>query len=73
MAESDQKLEIRAIAQYNEAARIAAEEKDNSSRDLFIGLLKVEEEHLDELEAQLHQIAEIGYERYLSTQTSKDE
>ena len=73
MAESDQKLEIRAIAQYNEAARIAAEEKDNSSRDLFIALLKVEEEHLDELEAQLHQIAEIGYERYLSTQTSKDE
>ena len=73
MAESDQKLEIRAIAQYNEAARIAAEEKDNSSRDLFIGLLKVEEEHLDQLEVELHQIAELGYERYLITQTSKFE
>jgi len=58
---------------YNEAARIAAEEKDNGSRDLFIKLLKDEEEHADWLETQLHQIAEIGYERYLTTQTSKGE
>jgi bacterioferritin len=73
MAESDLKLEIGAIALYNEAARIAAEEKDNGTRDLFIRLLKAEEEHLDELEIELHQIAELGYERYLTTQTSKGE
>jgi bacterioferritin len=71
MAESDHKAEVEAIALYNEAARIAAEEKDNGSRDLFIRLLKVEEEHLDELEIELHQIAELGYERYLTTQTSE--
>jgi bacterioferritin len=71
MAESDHKAEMEAIALYNEAARIAAEEKDNGSRDLFIRLLKVEEEHLDELEIELHQIAELGYERYLTTQTSE--
>jgi bacterioferritin len=71
MAESDHKAEIRAIALYNEAARIAAEEKDNGSRDLFIRQLKAEEEHLDELEIELHQIAEMGYERYLATQTSE--
>jgi bacterioferritin len=71
MAESDLKSEIEAIALYNEAARIAAEEKDNGSRDLFIRLLKAEEEHLDELEIELHQIAELGYERYLTTQTSE--
>jgi bacterioferritin len=71
MAESDLKDEIGAIALYNEAARIAAEEKDNGSRDLFIRLLKAEEEHLDELEIELHQIAELGYERYLTTQTSE--
>ena len=29
-------------------------------------LLKDEEEHVDWLEAQLHQIKEMGYERYLS-------
>jgi bacterioferritin len=73
MIESDLKLELGAVVMYNEAARIAAEEKDNGSRDLFIKLLKDEEEHADWLETQLHQIAEIGYERYLTTQTSKGE
>src|ERR1035438_7380743 len=71
MAESDLESEIEAIALYNEAARVAAEENDNGSRDLFIRLLKAEEEHMDELEIELHQIAELGYERYLTTQTSE--
>jgi len=73
MIENDLKLELGAVVMYNEAVRIAAEEKDNGSRDLFIKLLKDEEEHVDWLETQMHQIAEIGYERYLTTQTSKDE
>jgi bacterioferritin len=62
-----------AMTMYKEAARVAAEEKDNGSRDLFIRLLKEEEGHGDWLETQLHQIAELGYERYLTTQTSKGE
>jgi bacterioferritin len=73
MIETDLKLELGAVVLYNEAARIAADEKDNSSHDLFIKLLKDEEEHVDWLEAQLHQIAELGYERYLTTQTSEAE
>ena len=73
MIETDLKLELGAVVLYNEAARIATDEKDNSSRDLFIRLLKDEEEHVDWLEAQLHQIAELGYERYLTTQTSEAE
>ena len=73
MIESDLKLELGAVVMYNEAARIATEEKDHGTRDLFIKLLKDEEEHADWLETQLHQIAEIGYERYLTTQTSKGE
>ncbi|MGA2349153.1 MAG: bacterioferritin [Terracidiphilus sp.] len=73
MIESDLKLELGAIVMYNEAALISAEEKDNGSRDLFIKLLKDEEEHADWLETQLHQITELGYERYLITQTSKGE
>jgi bacterioferritin len=73
MIASDLKLELGAVEMYNESARIAAEEKDNGSRDLFIKLLKDEEEHADWLETQLHLIAELGYERYLSKQSSKDE
>ena len=73
MIHADLKLEVEAVAMYNESVRIATEEKDNGSRDLFVALLKDEEEHVDWLEAQSHQIAEIGYERYLTMQTSEEE
>jgi bacterioferritin len=73
MMESDLKAEIAAVAMYNESARIAAEEKDIGTRELFIKLLKDEEGHGDWLETQLHQIADLGLERYLSRQTSKGE
>jgi bacterioferritin len=66
--ESDLKLEIGAVALYNNAVRIARDEGDNASRELFERLLKDEEEHVDWLEAQVYQINEIGYERYLSQQ-----
>jgi bacterioferritin len=36
-------------------------------------LLKDEEDHVDWLEAQLHQIKELGYERYLSLQMGEFE
>jgi bacterioferritin len=53
---------------YNESAQIARDRADNASRELFERLLRDEEEHVDWLEAQLHQIEELGYERYLSQQ-----
>jgi bacterioferritin len=66
--QSDLKLEITAVALYNDAIRIATEEGDNASRELFERLLKDEEQHVDWLEAQVFLIQEIGYERYLSQQ-----
>jgi bacterioferritin len=66
--ESDLKLEIGAVGLYNRAVKIARDEGDNASRELFERLLKDEEAHVDWLEAQMHQIGEIGYERYLSQQ-----
>ena len=66
--ESDLQLELNAVAMYNASIQIARDEGDNASRELFERLLKDEESHVDWLEAQLHQIQEIGYERYLSQQ-----
>jgi bacterioferritin len=66
--EADLKLEENAVAMYNNAIRVARDQGDDQSRELFSKLLKDEEEHVDWLEAQLHQIKEIGYERYLSNQ-----
>ena len=73
MIEADLKLELGAVASYNEAIRISVENKDNGSRDLFVRLLKDEEGHVDWLEAQIHQINEIGYERYLINQSAREE
>ncbi len=69
---SDYALELGAVQMYNRAVEVARQEGDNASRELFERFLKDEEEHLDWLEAQLHQIAELGYERYLSAQIRKD-
>jgi bacterioferritin len=66
--ENDLKLELNAVTMYNNSVKVAREEGDNASRELFETLLKDEEEHVDWLEAQLYQIKEIGYERYLSQQ-----
>jgi bacterioferritin len=66
--ESDLKLEEKAVVMYNTAIKISREVGDDASRQLFTELLKDEEEHTDWLEAQLHQIKEMGYERYLSLQ-----
>jgi Ferritin-like domain len=52
---------------------IATTEGDNGSRDLLVQLLKDEEEHVDFLEAQVHQIKELGYERYLTMQMGDTE
>lgn len=68
MISSDLALEVSAVKQYNAAIQIATEQKDNGTRDLLVVLLKDEEDHVDWLEAQLHQIKELGYERYLSLQ-----
>lgn len=70
--EADLKLEIGAVEMYNNAIKIARDEGDNASRELFERLLKDEEEHVDWLEAQVHQIKELGYERYLSQQIREE-
>jgi bacterioferritin len=72
--EADLKLEHSAVEMYNTAIRVSRDAGDDTSRNLFTQLLKDEEDHVDWLEAQMHQIKEIGYERYLTMQMdgSKD-
>ena len=73
MIQSDLDLELSAVKAYNAAIQIAVAEKDNGSRDLLVILLKDEEDHVDWLEAQMHQIRELGYERYLTMQMGEFE
>jgi bacterioferritin len=71
--ENDLGLEYNAVAMYNRHVQLARDVGDNGSRELFQELLADEEGHVDWIEAQLHQIKEVGYDRYLSQQIRKKE
>jgi bacterioferritin len=65
---NDLQAEMTAVSGYNAAAKQAAELVDHGTRDLFESILTDEEAHLDWLEAQLDQIAQMGLQNYLSEQ-----
>ena len=66
--ENDRAAEADAIRAYNEGIRLAVEVGDNGTRELLETILKDEEEHVDWLEAQLDQIAQMGIQNYLVEQ-----
>ena len=65
---SDVALEEEAIPRLNDGIALCRDKGDNGTRHLLEEILVSEEEHLDWLEAQLHQIGEVGLQNYLSTQ-----
>ena len=68
MHENDRAAEEGAIKGYNESIQLAAEVGDNGTRDMLVGILKEEEDHIDNLEAQLDQISQMGIQNYLVEQ-----
>jgi bacterioferritin len=66
----DLEAEIDAVKGYNAGIKLAVEVGDNGTRELFESILKDEEEHVDWLEAQLDQIAQMGISDYLGEQLS---
>jgi len=71
--ENDLQVEYEAVPRLNKAINAAVEAGDNGSRDLFEKILVDEEHHVDFLEAQLHLIAEMGYENYVAQQIKGEE
>ena len=69
--ESDLAAEMGAVRAYNEAIHLADESGDAVTRTLLEGILKEEDDHVDWLEEQLDQIAQMGLPMYLSTQTEE--
>ena len=66
--ENDLALEQAAIQVLRPGIALCYEAGDHPSREILEAILAEEEEHVDWLETQLHQIGEIGYEQYLMLQ-----
>ena len=67
----DHEAEAGAVANYNAAIQQAGELGDHGTRDLLTTILKEEEVHIDWLEAQKDQIAQMGIQLYLSLQVKE--
>ncbi len=61
--------ELEVAKLLNDAIRVCDDKRDAGSRKILEDLLRdTEDDHIDWLEAQLHQIGEIGLELYLGEQ-----
>jgi len=67
----DLQVEKDAVARLNRGIALCRDKGDNGSRLLLEKILHEEEEHIDWLEAQLHQIAEMGLPQYLNVQVEE--
>jgi len=65
---NDWQAERDAIEAYNEGIRLAVDIGDNGTRELLESILVDEEDHIDWIEAQQDQIAQMGIENYLAHQ-----
>jgi bacterioferritin len=68
---NDLGLEEGALLVLKGGIKTCLEAGDNASRELLEHILVDEEEHVDWIETQLHQIKEIGVENYLAQQIHK--
>jgi bacterioferritin len=67
MLECDLKLEHKGHADLKKAIAYCESVADFVSRDLFVGIMESEEEHIDWLETQLSLIDKVGLQNYLQT------
>lgn len=66
--ELDLALELDAVERLNKGVALCVAKGDNGTRELLERILKEEEESVDWHEAQLHQVKDLGKERYLAEQ-----
>ncbi|SFC02093.1 bacterioferritin [Marinospirillum celere] len=72
MLQCDEALQLDMIKELRTAIALCEEEKDFVSRHLLEEILENEEEYLDWLETQQHQIGEMGIENYLQAAVAEE-
>jgi bacterioferritin len=64
----DLAVEMEAIPRLNDGIKLCRDNGDNGTEDLLTDILTSEEAHVDWLEAQLSQVAQMGEANYLAQQ-----
>jgi len=65
---ADAASERAAVDRYNASISVARDNADNGTRELFEAILKDEEVHLNDLEAKMAQVSQVGVQLFLTTQ-----
>lgn len=66
--QNDHDGEAAAIKNYNDTIRLAVELADNGTREMVESILKDEEGHIDAIEGQQDEIAQMGLQNFLEAQ-----
>lgn len=73
MLACDKRFQLQQLPLLQQIIKLCEEKQDYVSRDLLSKILHVEEEHVDWLETQEHQIATLGKQNYLQVQTMDED
>lgn len=65
--DNDHALEVQTVKDYNDAIVLAGEVLDYATRDILMGILADEDQHVDELEELQDQIEQMSLQIFLST------
>jgi bacterioferritin len=63
--------ELSAVANYNSAVQVASDVGDHATREMLEGILKDEDEHVNEVEEKLDQIKQMGLQQFLAIQVGE--
>ncbi|SEA81880.1 bacterioferritin [Alkalimonas amylolytica] len=72
MLQCDMDFQLQQVPQLKQAIALCEQHQDYVSRDLLTEMLEDEEEYIDWLETQQHQISSMGLANYLQLQTGGD-
>jgi bacterioferritin len=73
MMRNDIQAENEAVAAYNKGTALAGDLGDESTADMLVEILQMEEDHVDWLEKQLNKIEHVGLQNFLANQARGDE
>ncbi len=68
----DLEHETNTVAEYNKAVELAASLHDHGTKIILEAILREEEDHVDWIEGEMDQIAQMGLQNYLAEQIKKD-